>query len=220
MGAWSWIANDGHSDWIPLSLLDCSDRFSYPKIFGYRSDSRGRLNYSYLPSPATQWTATQHPGSSLKRAFSRLNHSSMTSIGGGVPSSNCQSCGGRTIILLQKLWKLAILHQFLTMSKSRHFLSCLLHLTRRSNIQHSIANIYMYRKAVWQVFQDWEFSLLYCNQAFLSFWHRCFDTCYFFVIFIIFVQHWIIDWFHSAKLLLVSTLKNIKFSKFNGQNLL
>lgn len=50
----------------------------------------------YLPSPATQWTATQHPGSSWNFFFSRLSQSSTNLLGGGAPSSNGQSWGRKT----------------------------------------------------------------------------------------------------------------------------
>lgn len=45
-----------------------------------------------LPRPATQCTATQQPGSSMKRLLRRLSQSSTTLDGGGAPSSNGQSC--------------------------------------------------------------------------------------------------------------------------------
>lgn len=54
----------------------------------------------YLPSPATQWTATQHPGSSWNFFFSRLSQSSTNLLGGGAPSSNGQSWGRKTSHLL------------------------------------------------------------------------------------------------------------------------
>lgn len=54
----------------------------------------------YLPSPATQWTATQHPGSSWNFFFSRLSQSSTSLLGGGAPSSNGQSWG-RNICQIQ-----------------------------------------------------------------------------------------------------------------------
>jgi len=44
-----------------------------------------------LPSPETQWTAMQADGSSVKRVFSNLNHSSTISMDGGMPSSNSKS---------------------------------------------------------------------------------------------------------------------------------
>lgn len=47
---------------------------------------------AHLPNPATQCTATQQPGSSLNRVLSSVNHWSMTSLGGAVPSSYAQSC--------------------------------------------------------------------------------------------------------------------------------
>lgn len=44
-----------------------------------------------LPSPATQWTATQDPGFSLNFPFISLSQSSTTFFGGAAPSSNGQS---------------------------------------------------------------------------------------------------------------------------------
>lgn len=45
----------------------------------------------YRPSPATQWTATQLPGSSWNVFFNKLNQSSTSLFGGGAPSSKGQS---------------------------------------------------------------------------------------------------------------------------------
>lgn len=59
----------------------------------------------YLPSPATQWTATQHPGSSWNFFFSRLSQSSTSLFGGGAPSSNGQSWG-RNDRHRQHLWQI------------------------------------------------------------------------------------------------------------------
>ena len=50
---------------------------------------------AHLPSPATQWTATQQPGSSLNFSFSRFSQSSTIWLEGGAPSSNGQSWRGR-----------------------------------------------------------------------------------------------------------------------------
>lgn len=47
---------------------------------------------AYLPSPATQCTAMQQPGSSLNFSFSRFSQSSTIWLEGGAPSSNGQSC--------------------------------------------------------------------------------------------------------------------------------
>lgn len=47
---------------------------------------------AYRPSPATQCTATQQPGSSQNLLFSRLSQSSTILVGGGAPSSKGQSC--------------------------------------------------------------------------------------------------------------------------------
>lgn len=46
---------------------------------------------AHLPSPATQWTATQQPGSSLNFSFSRFSQSSTIWLEGGAPSSKGQS---------------------------------------------------------------------------------------------------------------------------------
>lgn len=46
----------------------------------------------YRPSPATQCTATQEPGSSLNLVLSSFSQSSTISVGGGPPSSKGQSC--------------------------------------------------------------------------------------------------------------------------------
>lgn len=53
--------------------------------------SSSLIKLSHLPSPATQWTATQHPGSSWNFFFRRLSQSSTSLLGGGAPSSNGQS---------------------------------------------------------------------------------------------------------------------------------
>lgn len=50
---------------------------------------------THRPRPATQCTATQLPGASQNLAFTRLSQSSTTWPGGGAPSSNGQSCGGK-----------------------------------------------------------------------------------------------------------------------------
>lgn len=47
--------------------------------------------WAHLPRPATQWTATQQPGSSLNFSFSRFSQSSTIWLEGGAPSSNGQS---------------------------------------------------------------------------------------------------------------------------------
>lgn len=53
---------------------------------------------AHLPRPATQWTATQQPGSSRNLVFSKLNQLLTTSAGGGLPSSNCQSYKHRPVL--------------------------------------------------------------------------------------------------------------------------
>lgn len=53
---------------------------------------------AHLPSPATQWTATQQPGSSLNFSFSRFSQSSTIWLEGGAPSSKGQSWGGREAV--------------------------------------------------------------------------------------------------------------------------
>lgn len=58
---------------------------------------------AHLPSPATQWTATQQPGSSLNFSFSRFSQSSTIWLEGGAPSSNGQSWGGTES---RKWWRL------------------------------------------------------------------------------------------------------------------
>lgn len=50
---------------------------------------------AHLPSPATQWTAMQQPGSSLNFSFSRFSQSSTIWLEGGAPSSKGQSCRRR-----------------------------------------------------------------------------------------------------------------------------
>lgn len=50
-----------------------------------------QLISAHLPSPATQWTATQQPGSSLNFSLSRFSQSSTIWLEGGAPSSNGQS---------------------------------------------------------------------------------------------------------------------------------
>ena len=77
------------------------------------------VQWTYLPSPATQWTATQHPGSSLNLFLRRLNHSSMTSPGGGVPSSNWQSCKC-TSLLLSSFRKCSILRDICKYARIRN----------------------------------------------------------------------------------------------------
>lgn len=49
----------------------------------------------YRPSPATQCTATQQPGSSRNLVLSSFSQSSTISVGGGPPSSKGQSCVGK-----------------------------------------------------------------------------------------------------------------------------
>lgn len=109
----SWILNQLHlqTDTFPIFSLSSNysellfSQTSYTVIFlSLYKQTTGIYNmyepmtchpshsWAYLPNPATQWTATQQPGSSLNLVLSRLIHSSMTSPGGGFPSSNCQSC--------------------------------------------------------------------------------------------------------------------------------
>lgn len=67
---------------------------------------------AHLPSPATQWTAMQQPGSSLNFNFSRFSQSSTIWLEGGAPSSNGQSWWGTET---RKSWCL----QFIRNQKKR-----------------------------------------------------------------------------------------------------